>query len=263
MLQLIDSHCHLADSAFDPDRDAVLDRARASGLVAIVAIGESLTAADRARTIAQASPGFVFPTAGVHPHDAATFEPQRDLDAIRTHVAAGAVAIGECGLDYFYDHAPREQQRAAFAAQLELAATLRRPVVVHSREAADDTGRMVADAGRAGVVGVMHCFSGPLALARIALDVGWYISFAGVVTFKKWTGDELVRFVPSSRLMIETDAPYLTPVPHRGSRNEPAYVEHTLRHLARVRAEQPEVLAAACTTNAITCFGLAIPGAGT
>ena len=133
-------------------------------------------------------PGFVFFTAGVHPHDAAEFDPARDPDAIRELVARGAVAIGECGLDYHYDHSPRDLQRRAFAAQLALARELDRPVVVHTREAEDDTRAMVVEAGPAGVRGVLHCYTGSHALAEAALAVGWYVSFSGIVTFKKWDG---------------------------------------------------------------------------
>jgi TatD DNase family protein len=259
MVRTIDSHTHLADPAFDADRDEVIARARAAGLIAAVAIGESLAAAARARGIAGCHPGFVFHTAGVHPHDAAAFDPGRDLDGIRYEVQHGAVAIGECGLDYHYDHSPRDRQRLAFSEQLELARSLKRAVVVHSRSAVDDTTAMVREAGQAGVVGVMHCFGGPLELAVVALDAGWYISFAGVVTFKKWSDSGLVRAVPRNRLLVETDAPYLTPVPHRGKRNEPAFVSLILQHVAAVRGDEAEALGESCAANAVRLFGLAIP----
>ena len=132
----------------------------------------------------------------MHPHDAASFDPARDLDAIRALVARGAVAIGECGLDSHYDHSPRDLQRRAFAAQLALARELDRPVVVHTRDAEDDTRAMVVEAGQAGVRGVLHCYTGSHALAEAALDVGWYVSFSGIVTFKKWDDDALIRLVP-------------------------------------------------------------------
>ena len=192
MTTFIDSHAHLADPAFDADRDAAIERARVTGARAIVCIGESIAAAERAaddrgaRIRASCSS-----TAGVHPHDAADFDPARDLDAIRALVERGAVAIGECGLDYHYDHSPRDLQRRAFAAQLALARELDRPVVVHTREAEDDTRAMVVEAGSAGVRGVLHCYTGSHALAEAALDVGWYVSFSGIVTFKKWDDDAL------------------------------------------------------------------------
>jgi len=262
MPEFIDSHAHLADPAFDTDREAVIERARSAGARALVAIGESLGAADRAEAIARAHPGFVYWTAGVHPHDAAGFDPQDDPAHIGAHVSRGAVAIGECGLDYHYDHSPRDQQRRAFERQLALAGELGRPVVVHTREAADDTAGMVTEAGRAGIRGVLHCFSGPASLAEAALDAGWYLSFSGIVTFKRWTDDDLIRLVPDDRLLVETDAPYLAPVPHRGKRNEPAFVALTLAHLARARNQPLEEVAAQTVANATRFFALAIEGPG-
>ena len=254
----IDSHTHLADPAFDADREAVIARARDAGASALIAIGESLGAADRAERIATDHPGVVFWTAGVHPHDAASFDAVADPERIRAHVDRGAVAIGECGLDYHYDHSPRDQQRQVFARHLELAAELGRPVVVHTREAVADTAAMVDEAGRTGVRGVLHCFSGPASLAEVALAAGWYVSFSGIVTFRRWTDDALIRLVPDDRLLVETDAPYLAPVPHRGKRNEPAFVPLTLSHLAQARGQRPDDVAARTTANAVRLFALAI-----
>jgi TatD DNase family protein len=257
MTGFIDSHVHLADPAFDPDREDVVERARAAGAVALVCIGESLDAARRAREISLRHPGFVSFTAGVHPHDAASFDAARDGEGIRDEVTRGAVAIGECGLDYHYDHSPAERQRHAFAAQLALAAELDRPVVVHTREAEDDTRDMLRDAGHAGVRGVLHCFTGTPALAEAALAIGWYVSFSGIVTFRTWTDEDLVRLVPSDRLLVESDAPYLAPVPHRGRRNEPAWVSSTADRLASARGVSPASVRAATTDNARRLFGLA------
>ena len=253
----VDSHAHLADPAFDSDRAEVIARARTAGAVAIVCIGESLQAAGRARLIAQQHPRFVYWTAGIHPHDAADFDEQSNIPEIRAHAESGAVAVGECGLDYHYDHPPRLKQQAAFAGQLELARTMGKPVVVHAREAEDDMRAMVADAGRAGVRGVMHCFTGSEALARTALDSGWSISFSGIVTFKKWVDNKLLRLVPPDRLLAESDAPYLAPVPYRGKRNEPAWVPLTIAQLATVRNVDPEPLSAKLTDNAREFFDLA------
>jgi len=216
-----------------------------------------LDAAARAGDIAQAHPGFCFHTAGVHPHDAHEFEAERDVEGIRRELARGAVAIGECGLDYHYDHSPRERQRAAFAAQLALASELRRPVVVHTREAEDDTRAMVVEAGSAGVVGVLHCYTGSTRLAEAALAVGWYVSFSGIVTFKKWTDDALLRLVPDERLLVESDAPYLAPVPHRGKRNESAWVTFTVARLAAARAVSADSIGTTTASNARRFFGLA------
>lgn len=257
-MRFIDSHAHLADPAFDTDREAVIGRARDAGAVAVVCIGESIAAADRAARIAAEYPRFAYHTAGVHPHDAADFDPTRDLAAIRRHLEAGAVAVGECGLDYHYDHSPRDVQRLAFQAQLALASEVGAPVVVHSRDAESDTTAMVADAASAGVHGVMHCFTGSHALADAALRAGWYVSFSGVVTFKKWDDIALVRLVPDDRLLVESDAPYLAPVPNRGKRNEPAFVARTVERLAQARDSTSDAIADLTTDNARRLFGLAM-----
>jgi TatD DNase family protein len=256
-MEFVDSHAHLADPAFDDDRDAVVERAVQAGASAVVCIGESLAAARRAAAIAAKFPGVCFHTAGVHPHDAAGFDSSRDLQAIREEIGRGAVAIGECGLDYHYDHSPRERQREAFAAQLALAAELRCPVVVHTREAEDDTRAMVEDAGRGGVVGVLHCFTGTVALAETALAVGWYVSFSGIVTFKRWADDDVIRAIPDDRLLIESDSPYLAPVPHRGRRNEPAWVSFTAARVAAVRATDAVDVGSSTARNARRLFRLA------
>ncbi len=252
----IDSHAHLADPAFDEDRDAVLVRMREAGGAGVICVGESLRAATRARAIAEANPGVAWFTAGVHPHDAATFDPARDVPSIAQAIGDGAVAVGECGLDYHYDHSPRPLQRRAFAEQLELAQRTDRAVVVHTRDAEDDTAAMVREAGSAGVRGVLHCFTGSAELATTGLDAGWYVSFAGIVTFKKWTDDALLRLVPDDRLLVESDSPYLAPVPNRGKRNEPAWCAYTLRRLAAVRGADERALARQVAANARRLFGL-------
>lgn len=258
MTVFADSHAHLADPAFDPDREAVIQRARAAGASAIVCIGESLAAAERGREIAARHPGFVFSTAGVHPHDAASFDRGRDIEAIDAHLAGGAIALGECGLDYHYDHAPRAAQRRAFADQLELAQRRGRPIVVHSRDAEDDTRAMVTEAGTQGVRGVMHCFTGSHALAEAALAVGWYVSFSGIVTFRKWTDDALLRLVPDDRILVESDAPYLAPVPHRGQRNEPAFVALTVARIAAAREVPAAQFGELVAKNAREFFTIAL-----
>jgi TatD DNase family protein len=260
MAQFIDSHAHLADPVFDADRDEVIERARSAGARAIVCIGESLVAADRARAIAESHAGVVFFTAGIHPHDAADFDPLRDPEGIAARIAAGGIAVGECGLDYHYDHSPRDRQRRCFAAQLALARDLGRPVVVHTREAELDTMAMMTEAGAAGVRGVLHCFTGSHALAEAALSVGWYVSFSGIITFKKWDDDALLRLVPIERLLAESDSPYLAPVPHRGQRNEPAWVALTVARIAVARGVEPEILAERTADNASRLFGLSMRG---
>lgn len=252
----IDSHAHLAGEEFDADREAVLARLREAGGEGVICIGESLAAAARARAVAEAHPGVAWWTAGVHPHDAAGYDPVRDGPAIRAAMAAGAVAVGECGLDYHYDHAPRALQRRAFADQLALARETERPVVVHTREAEEDTAAMVREAGDAGIRGVLHCFTGSHALAEAGLAAGWTVSFSGIVTFRKWDDVALLRLVPDDRLLVESDSPYLAPVPHRGKRNEPAWCAYTLQRLAEARGADPGVLARQVLLNTRRFFRL-------
>jgi TatD DNase family protein len=257
----IDSHAHLADAAFAGDRDAVISRAHEAGAAAIVCIGESLEAAALAAGYAARYPGFVFSSAGIHPHDAAGFDEQRDIPRLREFLDSGAVAVGECGLDYHYDNSPRPAQRAAFSAQIALAGEMKRPLVVHTREAEDDTRSIIGEAQTAGVTGVLHCYTGSHALAEFALGAGWYISFSGIVTFKKWTDEDLLRLVPGEQLLVESDSPYLAPVPFRGKRNEPAWVAHTLSRVAAARGDDPRDLGRVTAANAARLFGLAFDAA--
>src|SRR5688500_3115725 len=166
----------------------------------MVAIGRSPADSRASLDLARAHPGFVYSSAGVHPHDAASFDPARDTELIRELLVEGAVAVGECGLDYHYDNAPRDFQRRAFTAQLALAGETGKPVVVHTRDAEGDMEAIVREAGAAGVRGVLHCFTGPPRLAEAALEAGWHLSFSGIVTFKKWSGNELVRGTPDDRI---------------------------------------------------------------
>jgi TatD DNase family protein len=232
-----------------------------AGAKAIVCIGESIDAAAKSARLAALYPGFVFSTAGIHPHDAATFDRARDVPALRSLIAAGAVALGECGLDYHYDNSPRKSQLEAFAEQIALAAELRVPVVVHTRDAEDDTRTLIGEARATGVIGVLHCYTGSHALAELALDAGWYVSFSGIVTFRKWTDDELLRLVPQGRLLVESDSPYLAPVPFRGKRNEPAWASHTLLKVAASRGESAGELGRATVANTVRLFGLALEAA--
>jgi TatD DNase family protein len=253
----IDSHAHLADPAFAGDRDEVISRARTACAVAIVCIGESLDAAAVAAECATTNPGYVFATAGIHPHDAATFDAQTHIPQLRQFLRDGAVAVGECGLDYHYDNSPRSAQRDAFAAQVALAAEMKRPVIVHTRDAEDDTRAIIRDAENAGVLGVLHCYTGSHSLAEFALEAGWYVSFSGIVTFKKWGDDDLLRLVLPDRLLVESDSPYLAPVPHRGKRNEPAWVARTLDKVAGARSIDCRELGEMTTSNTKRLFGLA------
>ncbi len=193
----------------------------------------------------------------MHPHDASGFDFQRDTDELRRHANDSAVGIGECGLDYHYDNSPRLEQRRAFASQLELARETGKPVVVHTRDAEDDTRAMVTEAGTAGVRGVLHCYTGSAELAAAAIEAGWYISFSGIVTFRKWTADDVVRLVPDDRILAESDSPYLAPVPNRGKRNEPAWVGYTVTRLATTRNVSPATMGKQVSENARKLFVLA------
>lgn len=234
----------------------MIERARQTGCAGIVAIGTSPADSRAALDLARAHAGFVYSTAGLHPHEAASFDQLRDTDLIRELLGAGAVAVGECGLDYHYDNSPRDSQRRAFTAQLALAGELNKPVVVHTREAESDMEAMVREAGSAGVRGVLHCFTGPALLADVALEAGWYISFSGIVTFKKWSGNDLIRTVPDDRILVESDSPYLAPIPHRGKRNEPAYVSLTLAKVAEARGISVTDTGSLVTANARRLFDL-------
>jgi TatD DNase family protein len=253
-----DSHVHLGADAFADDVDDVIARARQAGARAIVCIGESPAMARRAAEIAGRYPGLVWFTAGQHPHDAAAWTAEHP-DRLRQAVADGAAAIGECGLDYHYDHSPREVQRRVFAHQLALARELDRPVVVHTREAEADTAAMLQDAAADGVRGVLHCFTGSHQLAETALAAGWSVSFSGVVTFRSFTDHALLRVVPDDRLLVESDAPYLAPVPYRGKRNEPAWVSHTVHRVATARGVTPDVLGRLALENTARFFSFTLP----
>ena len=251
---MFDSHCHLTDEKFAGEVSAVLARARAAGVRGVVTIASDAADAERALHLAQAH-GDVWCSAGIHPHAAAAAT-DADLARVAELLAHDrVVAVGETGLDYFYDNSPRAVQRERFRWHLERAAEFGKPVVVHSREADDDTVAAIRESA-AGTPGILHCFSGGERLLRAGLEAGWYISFAGPVTFKRFADEALLRAVPDERLLIETDSPYLAPVPHRGRRNEPSLLPHTCAAVARVRATTPEALAALVERNARTCYRL-------
>jgi TatD DNase family protein len=248
---VIDSHCHLADDVFAGDLDAVIQRGRDAGLDRVLCIlsADEPEELGRASRVAEAWAAVRF-AAGVHPHRAGAYAGRAaaavdaTLAAIRQRTGA---AVGEIGLDYHYDFAPRDVQRDVFAAQLEAAARTGLPVIIHTREAADDTLAILRDAGPA-VRFVLHCFTGSLDEARRGLDLGGVLSFAGIVTFPKAAAlRDVVRYVPEDRLLVETDAPFLAPVPHRGKRNEPAFVRETLAKVADIRGTTVDAVSAAVT----------------
>jgi TatD DNase family protein len=245
----IDSHCHLDDKRFADDLDAVLDRAAAAGVTRILTIGtgDGPPEVDRAVRIADRY-SQVYASIGVHPHDASKVTPQTyaDLRALASH--SKVVAFGEIGLDYHYDFSPREIQREVFTEQLKLAREVNLPITIHTREAWQDTMSILRDhwSGE----GVMHCFTGDPAQAQEALDLGLHLAYGGVLTFKTAEAvRESARITPPDRLLLETDAPYLAPIPHRGKRNEPAMMIETARKLAEVRGITPEAIAALTSTN--------------
>ena len=250
---LIDTHCHLADPAYDPDRAAVLDRAWAAGLAHVVVIGESPAASDRALALAESHDRLSL-TAGVHPHDAGTWAPGLAAWLRERLRHPRVVAAGEMGLDYHYDHSPREAQRAAFEAQLALAAEAGKPAVIHAREADTDVTAILENQPDA--VAILHSFSSGPGLLRAGLVLRHYVSFSGMVTFRNWRLDEAILETPLDRLLLETDGPYLAPVPHRGRRNEPAFVRQVAERIASVRGLPAEEVIARTGENAARVFGL-------
>jgi TatD DNase family protein len=248
-VKLVDSHTHLDDPKYEADREQVIERALAAGVECMVAVGTGNGPPDLEAGVrlAERYP-FMYATIGVHPHDAskATQETFARLRELSAHPKV--IAIGEIGLDYHYDLSPRPVQREVFARQLEIAAESGKPVVIHTREAWEDT--MAQFGGGGPVRGILHCFTGDVAQARQALDLGFHLAFGGVVTFPK--ADEVreaARITPDDRLLIETDCPYLAPAPHRGKRNEPAFVAEVTRRLAQERGATPEEIAAITTAN--------------
>ncbi|MBV9925010.1 MAG: TatD family hydrolase [Acidobacteria bacterium] len=256
----IDSHAHIDGEEFDADRDEVVARAREAGVRAILNVGTGDPHAgnfERAVAVAERYE-HVYAAVGVHPHDAKLYDGAAERLILEFVRSRRVVAVGEIGLDYHYDHSPREVQRDVFAKQLRLAREEGVPVIIHSREADEETLEILR-AEYAGAVrgGVMHCFGGGPALAEGALALGFYISFAGNVTFKKAEAlREVALTVPSDRLLVETDCPYLAPVPHRGRRNEPAYVAATARFLADLRGLGEEEFGRATSENFARLFGV-------
>lgn len=255
---LIDSHCHLDDEQFDADRDAVIERARAAGVERMLAVGTGKGPPDLEAGIRLAERyEFIHATAGVHPHDASKAGPMtfEALRALLRHPKV--VAVGEIGLDYHYTFSPRVTQCHVFATQMELAREAGLPVVIHTREAWEDTLWLIEEHWDKRMGGVFHCFPGGPEEAEQALALGFHVSFSGIVTFPKARKvQEAARVVPRDRLLIETDAPYLAPAPHRGRRNEPALIAATARKLAELRGESFEEVADVTSGNFLALFGV-------
>ena len=259
---LIDSHCHIDGEAFDADRDDVVERAREAGIAAMLNIGTGDPHSDDFRKAVAVAEKYdrVYASVGVHPHDAKLYD-----DAAEAHLIGLAttskkvIAWGEIGLDYYYDHSPRDVQVDILRRQIRTARGLDLPIIIHSRDADDETVAILTeecddDDFRGGI---MHCFGGTPQMAEKLMELGFLISFAGNVTFKK-AGNlrEAARVVPLDKLLVETDCPFLTPIPFRGKRNEPAYVEHTARFLAELNGVEDETLAEQTTKNFLEFFRL-------
>ena len=257
---MIDSHCHLADDAFVPDLGEVIERAKAAGLTGALCILDPTNAeeATRFKQVSELWPAVRCAT-GIHPHQAGKF--RDNVDEVEQFVADAialspqSCAVGEIGLDYHYDFAPKDVQQEVFRRQVRFARERDLPVVIHTREADDDTVNILREEGKGTIRGVFHCFTGNATLARQALDLGFYVSFSGIVTFRR--ADEIreaAKLVPADRLLAETDSPYLAPMPHRGKRNEPAWVARVVEVLAETRQESLAEVTAATSTSYASLF---------
>jgi TatD DNase family protein len=252
--EYFDSHCHLTDAAFRDDREAVLHRAREAGVTRLVSIASHVADAEEAVALARSAQG-IWCTAGVHPHEAGRAAPDA-MAAIRALAGeAEVVALGETGLDYHYDLSPREAQRGLFDAHLALGAELGLPVVVHAREADADVAAALRNAPL-GTLGVLHCFTGGDEAFAVAMERGWYVSFSGIASFKSFAASDLLGEVPRDRLLVETDSPYLAPVPFRGKRNEPSFVPYVVAALATHLQDAVDEVARRTTANALRFYGL-------
>lgn len=248
-----DSHMHLDDEKFDDDREVVLARALENGVTRMINIGADMASSARSVELATVHAP-VYAAVGIHPHEAKQLVAGDEERLAAWTNSPKVVAIGEIGLDYFYDLSPREVQKAAFIRQLDVARQMRMPVVIHNRDAHGDTMEILRREGK-GLAGVVHCFSGSLEMAKELVKMGWYIGIDGPITFKNAAKlPEIVKEIPLERLLIETDSPYLTPVPLRGKRNEPAYIKYVAAHIAALRDMDVAAFAAATAQNTCDLF---------
>ena len=255
---MFDSHLHLTADRFDGEVDEVVRRAMAAGVSRMVTVATDPSDGRAALEIARGHPGVVYATAGLHPHDASGWTDESEAEIRALLGEPEIVAVGEAGLDFHYDNSPRSIQREAFEAQLDLAVEAGLPIVVHSRDADEAMMEILLDRGP-DVTGILHCFTGGDALLEAGLDAGWYVSFGGIVTFNSFDGADRVRRVPADRLLVETDAPYLAPVPMRGRRNEPSFLAHTCARLAELREVSLDELVTETTRAALAFYGLEFP----
>lgn len=254
-IALIDSHVHLDFDKFDQDRDAVIERAHAANVQTMITIGCRLPSCKKAIAIAEQNPS-IYATVGVHPHQAAETDDEElgEIEALLQHPKV--VGLGETGLDYFYMNSPKEVQLDVFRKHIQLSQRSDMPLIIHTRDAEDDTIRLLQEEHNGKPYkGVIHCFTGSLELAQTCMDLGFYISISGIATFVK-SLQKVIKQLPVERLLVETDAPYLAPVPHRGERNEPAYVRHTAEKLAGLFDLPLSTFASHTTANTRTLFNL-------
>ena len=258
----IDSHCHIDGEQFDEDRDEVVERARVAGVTAMLNIGTGDPHSDDFRRAVAVAEKYenVYASVGVHPHDAMLYDDKAEQHLIELAASPKVIAWGEIGLDYYYDHSPRDVQRDVFRQQIRTAKELDLPIIIHSRDADEETVEILTEeCSYRGFRGIMHCFGGTAAMAEALMPLGFLISFAGNVTFKK--ADNLrdaARVVPLDRLLIETDCPFLTPVPFRGKRNEPSFVVHTAQFLADFYGITVDTVAENTTRNFLDFFKLSL-----
>jgi len=253
---LIDSHAHIQGKEYAGEAEAVIARARTAGVEAIVAVGGAgdMSSNSEAVRLANAFPS-VYATVGMHPHDAKDVGDD-EMDVLKKLAAdSKVIAIGETGLDYYYSHSPHDVQRRVFGQFIHMARQTQLPIVVHERDAARDTTELLRCQGAGDLRGVIHCFTGNYESARAYLDLGFYLSFTGIITFKNADAlREVVSKIPLERILVETDSPYLTPVPHRGRRNEPAYARHVAETVANVKGISFEEIAQITTANVKQLF---------
>lgn len=252
---LIDSHAHLDFSQFKNDRDDVIARALDAGVTKIVNVGTDMASSEASVTLAREHQA-IHAAVGIHPHDAKTLTPRALKRLSELAANEGAVAIGEIGLDFYRDLSPRDQQRVAFRQQIRLAIKLDMPIVVHDRDAHADVLRILREEGAQRVGGVLHCFSGNLDMALEGIGMGFSIAFGGPITYGGEKKRAIAQQIPLEKILVETDCPYLTPVPHRGKRNEPAYVRHVAEKIAEIRGISFHEVAEATSRNAALLFGL-------
>ncbi|HEY5537871.1 MAG TPA: TatD family hydrolase [Acetobacterium sp.] len=254
---LIDSHAHIDEEKYDNDREEVLENARAAGVELIINPASDEESSRRAVALSEKYP-MVYATVGFHPHDAKSYNCKEHGQMLREWAKKDKViAIGEIGLDYHYDLSPRDIQQSVFVDQLMIAKEIALPVVIHNRESMEDMWRLLKEHFSPEVGGVMHSYSGSVEMARIFLDMGFYLSISGTLTFKNARKlPEVVAMMPLNRLLVETDSPYMTPTPHRGKRNEPAYVRFVAEEVARIRGMSIEALEEITTENTKRVFGI-------